>query len=351
MDTLSSIDTFRQVVESGSFVAAAERLEISPATVSKRIMHVEGRLGVRLLNRNTRKLSLTDSGRLYFDRCKTILEDLRATELELAPLDRGPRGILRITCPSFAAAGQLARSLAEYGARYPAVLVDASFEDRLADLVEDGYDVALRLLAKADDLPQGLIARPVRREAFYFAASREYLRCRGVPRSPGDLARHDIVALPELTWPPAIPTPPRIALRCRSTASVVSAVAAGIGIGPVPGAVLQDPQFKDLLVPVLLDARLQEATLYLVYMRRKFVSPKVSAFVEFILATLSRTAPPIAEPRAAADLHIIEPSLSAPPPRAPDIRHGGRPPGMPIGRTFFRPEAVGFTAPDRNSRE
>lgn len=97
MDTLSSIDTFRQVVESGSFVAAAERLEVSPATVSKRIMHVEERLGVRLLNRNTRKLSLTDSGRLYFERCKTILEDLHATELELGS-ERAPRGTLRLTC-------------------------------------------------------------------------------------------------------------------------------------------------------------------------------------------------------------------------------------------------------------
>jgi DNA-binding transcriptional LysR family regulator len=326
MDTLSSIDTFRQVVESGSFVAAAERLEISPATVSKRVMHVEDRLGVRLLNRNTRKLSLTDSGRLYFDRCKTILEDLRATELELAPGDRGPRGTLRITCPSFAAAGQLARTLAGYGARYPAVLVDASFDDRLADLVEDGYDVALRLLTKADALPPGLIARPVRREAFCFAASREYLRRCGVPRFPADLAGHDIVALPELTGSLAMPTPPRIALRCRSTASVLSAVAAGLGIGPVPGAVFQDPQFKELLVPVLQDTRLQEATLYILYMRRKFVSPKVSAFVEFALAALSRAPPLIAERSAPADLHVLEPGLRAPAPHAPECREGGRRP-------------------------
>ena len=324
MDTLSSIDTFRQVVESGSFVAAAERLEISPATVSKRIIHIEERLGLRLLNRNTRKLSLTDSGRLYFDRCKTILEDLRTTELELAAADRGPRGILRVTCPSFAAAGQLARLLADYGTRYPEVLVDASFEDRLADLVEDGYDVALRLVGNADTLPQGLIARPVRRETFRLAASREYLNRRGVPRSPADLPRHDFVALPDLTWPTAIPTPPRIALRCRSTASVANAVAAGIGIGSVPGGLLEDPQFKELFIPVLPDTRLQQATLYIVYMRRKFVSPKVSAFVEFILASLSRGQQATEGQRTLTDLPIIRPNLSSLAPRTPEGRQGGQ---------------------------
>ena len=285
MDTLSSIDTFRQVVESGSFVAAAERLEVSPATVSKRIMHVEERLGVRLLNRNTRKLSLTDSGRLYFERCKTILEDLHATELELGS-DRAPRGTLRITCPSFAATGELARLLADYGSRYPEVLVDVSFEDRLADLVEEGYDVAVRLVANADTLPQGLIARSVRREAFCLAASRQYINRHGLPRSPADLARHDFVALHDSAWSIDAPIAPRVALCCRSTASVVSAVAAGVGIGSVPKAVLDDPPFRELLIPVLPDRPPQHATLYIVYMRRKFVSPKVSAFVDFVIQSL-----------------------------------------------------------------
>lgn len=314
MDTLSSIDTFRQVVESGSFVAAAERLEISTATVSKRIMYVEERVGVRLLNRNTRKLSLTDSGRLYFERCKTMLEDLQATELELGSANRGPRGVLRITCPSFAAAGQLARLLAEYGNRYPEVLVDASFDDRAADLVEDGYDVALRLVSNADTLPQGLIARPVRRETFYLAASREYLDRRGLPGSAADLARHDFIALHDSSWSVPIPIPPRIVLRCRSTASVVNAVAAGIGIGAVPAAVLDGPLFRSLFVPISPETPLHQATLYIVYMRRKFVSPKVSAFVEFILDSLSRASHPIGERRAQTRLPIAKPTLGLLPP-------------------------------------
>ena len=100
VDTLTSIKVFRQVVESGSFVAAAERLNLSTAMVSKHVMHAEKRLGVRLLNRNSRTLSLTEPGRVYFERCKTILEDLEATELELGSFGHTPRGTLRITCPT-----------------------------------------------------------------------------------------------------------------------------------------------------------------------------------------------------------------------------------------------------------
>jgi DNA-binding transcriptional LysR family regulator len=287
MDTLSSIKTFRQVVESGSFVAAAERIEISTAMVSKRVMHVERRLGVRLLNRNTRKLSLTEPGRLYFERCKTILEDLQATELELGSLGRAPRGTLRITSPSFTAGGQLPGLLAEYGRRYPDVLVDVSFEDRLADLVEEGYDIALRLVSNAESLPGDFIARPIRHATFCLAASREYVKRRGAPRSLADLPGHDFVAVGDSNPLPPAPAPPRIALRYRSTVGVANAIAAGIGIGLVPGVIFEDPLFKDVLIPILPEYPLQEATLYVVYMSRKFVPLKIRTFVDFILESLS----------------------------------------------------------------
>ena len=103
VDTLMSIKVFRTVVELGSFVAASERLDLSPAMVSRHVMHVEERIGVRLLNRNSRTLSLTEAGAVYFERCKTILDDLEATELELGALGTAPRGTLRITAPSWTA--------------------------------------------------------------------------------------------------------------------------------------------------------------------------------------------------------------------------------------------------------
>lgn len=124
MDTLTSIRVFRQVVESGSFVAAADRLDFSPAMVSKHVMNVEKRLGVRLLSRNTRTLSLTEPGRVYFERCKIILDDLEDTELELRSLNAAPRGTLRITAPSWFAGQLFADMLAEYRRRYTEVVVD-----------------------------------------------------------------------------------------------------------------------------------------------------------------------------------------------------------------------------------
>ncbi|MGH3026569.1 MAG: LysR family transcriptional regulator, partial [Gaiellaceae bacterium] len=181
MDTLTGIKVFLQVVESGSFVAAADRLDVSTAMVSKHVMSIEQRLGVRLLNRNSRTLSLTEPGRIYFERCKVILDDLEETELELGTLGSTARGTLRVTCPSWFAGRRLARLLAEYRARFPEIVVDVSFEDRFVDLVEDGYDLALRVTPGLESLPAGLIARPVRSLPFLVAASREYLTRVGAP--------------------------------------------------------------------------------------------------------------------------------------------------------------------------
>src|SRR6201988_922508 len=180
VDTLTSIRVFRQVVESGSFVAAAERMDLSTAMVSKHVAYVEKRLGVRLLNRNSRNLSLTEAGRVYFERCKTILDDLEATELELGSLGGSPRGTLRITCPSWFAGQRFADLLAEFRRRYPQILVDASFDDRQVDLGEDGYDIAMRV-TRDGGLPPGLIARPLRKIPVLIAGSREYLERNGVP--------------------------------------------------------------------------------------------------------------------------------------------------------------------------
>ena len=297
MDTLTSIRVFRQVVESGTFVAAAERMDLSTAMVSKHVMHVEKRLGVRLLNRNSRTLSLTEPGRVYFERCKTILEDLEATELELGSLGTAPRGTLRITCPSWFASQRMADNLAEFRRRYPEIVVDASFEDRLVDLVEEGYDLALRI-ARDGALPPGLIARPLRTMPFFIAASREYLKRNGTPETPEDLARHDFVAIGnldslQLTGPKGkIEVPLRVVLRYRSMSGVPNAVAAGIGLAPLPDILFEDPMFKDVLKPVLTDFPVQGPTLYVVYVSRKHLPLKIRAFIDFLQEVASKIQPP-----------------------------------------------------------
>ncbi len=289
MDRLNGIKAFLEVVESGSFVAAAERLDVSTATVSKHVMHLEQRLGVRLLNRNSHSLSPTELGRIYFERCKVILDDLVDTELELGSLGSTPRGTLRVTCPSWFASQRLARLLVGYRTRFPDIIVDVSFEDRFIDLVEDGYDLALRVTPRLESLPAGLIARPVRSLPFLVAASREYIKRNGAPKSPEDLANHDCIAVGNMdSWVFTGPkgrteVPARIVQRFRSMAGVPHAVAAGGGLAPLPQTLLEEPAFKDVLMPVLPDFPLWQTTLYLVYISRRYVPLKIRSFIDFVI--------------------------------------------------------------------
>ena len=294
MDTLTSIKVFRQVIESGTFVAAAEHMGLSTAMVSKHVAHIEQRLGVRLLNRNSRTLSLTEPGRVYFERCKSILDDLEATELELGSLGTAPRGTLRVTCPSWFARQRLADELAEFRRRYSQIVIDVSFEDRVVDLVEEGYDLALRV-AREGSLPGGLIARPVRPIPVLLAASPAYLKRNGGLESPEAVARHDFVAVGNLdsirfTGPNGqIEVPLRVVLRYRSAAGVAHAVAAGIGLAPLPGIFFEEPPFKGALTPILTDYPLQEATLYIVYVSRRYLPLKIRAFIDFVMERFPRT--------------------------------------------------------------
>src|SRR5882762_2443828 len=141
MDTLLSMKVFRQIVESGSFVEAAERLSLSTAMASKHLMHLEKHLGTRLLNRSSRSSSLTESGKLFFERCKVILDEVEEAELAVGSGSGVPRGTLRVTAPSWGETRLMADLIANYRQRYPEVVVDISFEDRLVDLVEEGYDL------------------------------------------------------------------------------------------------------------------------------------------------------------------------------------------------------------------
>jgi DNA-binding transcriptional LysR family regulator len=292
MDTLTGIKMFLQVVETGSFVGAAERLDVSTAMVSKHVMNVEGRLGVRLLNRNSRTLSLTEPGKVYFERCKAILSDLEETELELGSLGATARGTLRISCPSWFAGQRLADVLARYRQRYPDVVVDVSFEDRHVNLIDEGYDLALRVSPDRRLLPSGLIARPVKSMSFFVAASHEYLRRHGSPATPEELAQRDCIAVgSQNSWVlrgPAGKTevPARVVARYRSMAGVAHAVAAGIGLAALPRIFLEDPLFADHLVPVLTDYPFAPATLYLVYVSRRNAPLKIRSFVDFFLETV-----------------------------------------------------------------
>jgi DNA-binding transcriptional LysR family regulator len=288
MDKLTGIKAFLEVVGCGSFVAAAERLDVSTATVSKHVMHLEQRLGVRLLNRNSRSLSPTEPGRIYLERCKVILDDLEETELQLGSLGTTPRGTLRITCPSWFASQRVATLIEQYRERYPRIVVDISFEDRFIDLVEDGHDLALRVTTELGPLPAGLVARPVRSLPWVVAASRDYVRRNGAPTSPEDLAAHDCIAVGAMAaWMFDGPNgrtevPARIVQRVRSTAAAPYVVAAGVGLAPLPLTIFEEPAFKNVLTPVLAEYPLRRTTLYTVYVSRRYLSLKIRSFIDFL---------------------------------------------------------------------
>jgi DNA-binding transcriptional LysR family regulator len=288
MDTLLSMKVFRQVVESGSFVGAAERLSLSTAMTSKRLMLLEKHLGTRLLNRSTHSLSLTESGKLFFERCKVILEEIEEAESAVGLVSGVPRGTLRVTAPSWAASRQVVDMVAAYRQRYPDVVVDLSFEDRFVDLIEEGYDLAIR--ATSDPPPAGLIARPLRAMPFVIAGSRTYFKRYGVPQSPEDLARHDSVMVGDgHSWHFAGPDgnleiPARVVLRFGSMSiAVAHAVCAGIGIALLPRTLFEDPMFKDALCPVLTKYPLRSPHLYAIYVSRKHLPLKIRTFIDQLI--------------------------------------------------------------------
>jgi DNA-binding transcriptional LysR family regulator len=275
-------------------------------------MHIEKRLGVRLLNRNPRTLSLTEPGAVYFERCKALLDGLHETEVELGSLSAAPRGTVRISAPTWFAE-PLADMLASFRQRYPQIVVDISFEDRICDLVQEGYDLALRVTAGA--LPMGLVARRLQPVRFLIGASRDYLKRHRAPTCPDDLASHDCVAVGNMdSWTfvgsnGRREVPARVVLRYRMMSGVVNAVAAGIGLAPLPSTLFEAPAFKDILTPVLTRYPLRERPLYLVHAGRKHLPLKVRTFIDFFLKSIPvhSDGPPARELQPA----IVSPALCA----------------------------------------
>jgi DNA-binding transcriptional LysR family regulator len=299
MDKLTSMKVFRQVVESGSFVGAADRLGISTPMVSKHVMAIEKRLQLRLLNRNSHRLSLTEPGTIYFERCKSILEDLQQAEEELESLRSAPSGTLRIAfCDRCIPGLGLARDLAEYRRRYPQVVLDISFPHLNGECAADGYDLEFRLAGDAA-LPPDKVARPMRRVPFRLVASRDYLARNGIPKSPEDLRRHDFVTAggPEsltLESPQGtLQIPVQVALRCRTMADVAIAVASGVGIALVPAALCSDTAFAGVLRPVLTEFSLPESTLYLLYRSRKHLPMKARKLIDLVLESGAKSRDPV----------------------------------------------------------
>lgn len=195
MDKLRAMETFICVVECGSFTDAAARLEISAVMVGKYIRQLEQRLGARLLERNTRRQSLTDAGRVYVEECRRVLEQVAAADASVERLRTAPAGRLRISAPTTFGACAIAPAVATFLQRYPEVRVELELSNRVVSLVEEGFDLAVRIgdLHDAD-----LVAKPLSLYRMVVCAAPDYLRAFGTPRSPQDLSGHR--CLSHMVW-------------------------------------------------------------------------------------------------------------------------------------------------------
>ena len=196
MDTLLSMKAFCGMVERESFAAAARSLGISTAKASKHVMHLEQRLGTRLLNRTSRHVSLTESGALYFERYRQMLEDLEEVESSVANVTVVPRGLLKVTAPVWLANPSFTAVLADYQAAFPEVRLDIDLSGRIVNMVEEGIDLALRV---ARTLGDTLVVRPIGTVLFQWVGSPDYLQRAGRPQRPADLAGHRMLMYSLLT--------------------------------------------------------------------------------------------------------------------------------------------------------
>jgi DNA-binding transcriptional LysR family regulator len=294
MNSLDDIAVFVQVVRGGSFTKAAERLELSRSVVSKYVTRLEEELGARLLNRTTRRLSLTEAGQVFFERSRRGLEDIEDARAEVSRLQDEPRGVLRVNSPMSFGILHVAPALPEFLAAYPDVSVDMNLDDRKVDVIEEGFDVSLRIT----DMPDSsLVARRLAPCRHVVVAAPAYLERHGVPRIPADLEGHDVISYryqeSASEWHFVDGENRQYSVRVDGRAHMNNSLAlreallAGLGVMRTPTFVVGEDIRAGRLIPLLKNYRTLEVSIYLVYPQRRHLSPKVRAFVDFMAARIS----------------------------------------------------------------
>lgn len=293
MDKYQEMRVFTAVVDAGSFVAAAEPLGMSKAAVSRYVADLEQRLGVRLLHRTTRRLSLTQEGEVFLARSREILASIEASEAELQTRTDSASGLLKVSVPVSFGIRHLAPLWGEFLDAHPRVSLDVQLADRVIDLVDEGFDLAVRIARLPDS---SLVSRKLASTRLVLCASPHYLERRGTPQHPRDLAQHDVLGYSllamgdqwQFTGPEGAVTvkvKPRLWTNNGDTA-VATAEAAG-GIQLQPDFLVASQLAAGRLVEVLAQYRAMELGIYAVYPTRKFVLPKVRALLAFLTAKVS----------------------------------------------------------------
>ncbi len=289
MDRLAEIETFVRVAEEGGIGAAAERMGVAKSAVSQRLKELEERLGVRLVARTTRRLSLTETGRAYYQRAVTILADIEEADQAAAAIHGTLSGRMRVAAPLSFGVTHLAPAVAEFLAQHERLAIDMDLNDRRVDLVDDGFDVAVRIGVLEDS---SLIARKLFDSRNVLCASCDYLERRGTPETPEDLERHEGLLYTNvpgrLAWmwtdeegrERSVDVPTRLA--ANNGDMLMAAAKSGLGLCLQPSFIAYRSIEAGRVVPLMLRTRWRETACYAVYPPGRHLSAKVRAFVDFL---------------------------------------------------------------------
>jgi DNA-binding transcriptional LysR family regulator len=298
MDRFEAMTIFCKAVEQGSFAAAAERLNLSTSAVSRQIAQLEALLQARLLNRTTRRISLTDDGRAYYERCLQVLSDLEEAEELVGNARTILRGTLRLTAPISFGIWHLSYAIADFAREQPEVKFDISLSDHQVDLVEAGLDLAIRV---GDLGAQNLVARPIGKARLMTCASPDYLARHGVPLTPADLLQHQCLTYAYNTdshlWKFLSKSGQPEAVRVQSVLHANNGImlrelaVQGVGVMRGPDFLLQTAVEQHQLQEIMQDWMPAPLNIYAAYPSRKHLSAKVRGFATFLQSWLAARCP------------------------------------------------------------
>lgn len=289
MDNLLSLRAFRRVVETTSFSRAAELLDVTPGTISKLVAQLEQHLGARLLARSTRRMSLTEAGRIYYTHCVRVLDELDHAERAVQQLVDVPRGTLRISVPTSFGILWLSQRLPLFLRQYPEIRLDVVANDHYVDLVDGGFDMALRISRKLQD--SSMMAKPLGEIPHVLVASPAYFLAAGKPRTPADLTQHNCLVYTLSQMPgewvfregkSAITVQVQGNYHCNNSVMLRAALLQGTGITQTPLPVVEDLLQTGQLITCLDEWQPPSHRLFAMLPQTGAISPKVRAFIEFV---------------------------------------------------------------------
>lgn len=290
---LTSIRVFREIAEAGSFTAAADRLGMAAPQVSKHVARLEGKLGARLLNRTSRRMSLTEVGTMFYERGRLALELLDEAAASVGQAVAAPRGELKVSAPTWCVTRNFAQLIARYRREFPEVRLDLHLDNHMADLASEGFDVALRMTVEPSP---GLIARPLCKVAFQLVATPEYLRRWRKTQGPDVLPSIDVI-LPNYLQPERLKLPGQragqgmkfnVVLKSSDTRLSHHAALADMGAAFLPEWLVGQDLSAGRLVAVDNAAPTFTGKLLAVYVSRRQLPPKLRTFIDFLGNHLGR---------------------------------------------------------------